>query len=743
MRDALCPILVLVAAAASAAPTLHGSPRYLVDAPGPALLAGGGSVGLQVRTDEQGRLRLVVLDVRVGTAAQDRIAELEAQPFKAGGEAPFFPATVTFSATGWVAEDAAGVQVQVTAVGADRFRVEVLAPAAAADDVRFVLLETPGEVDPGPGLPAVAREGLAVALGAGDAGNRFGIGAASTVAQARAQAAAAAQPGQDVTPLAFPGPRERSGAHDALHAAAVAQLMANQAPGGGFVAHRGQANLHWTWASAWQAWALAEVDAPRALAALLAHRRGQVQEPSHPDFGLRFARVDEAGHSPPLGQPGATEFFSRLAPFGLCLRALQDAAAPPDAAELSTLLSGGIEAFDWWARRRDRDGDFRYELNGALEHPQPDSPRFTAFWAPQEAALPLGEGSSRPALNAVDLNVWLAHEALELWRLGVALEHPRADEARSRALPLSARTLEANEGHWQKDAAGWFDYVRRGDERRRDFGPQVRTPALWAPLSAGLVRDGTQVRDAVRRHVLDPAFFTERGIASWPGGPVSPTDSVLTLLALSRYGWEKEAAQLRSRLLAQLAAHPNLHARYTAEGEPIGPGGDGAAAAAALLALRHADEAEVFALEEGLPARARSGYFRRVFRPSDGRVALEVRPGAGAQLPRTSLSAPAQLFSTEPLVVELDGEGDLELHFPLFAEVEVARLGSGNDPSERIRGTDAEGVVLKARGGESLEVRVVRFAGERDGCGCGSTGAPAALPMLALVLFGLRGRRRR
>ena len=746
--------LLLIAAssvAIAAPPSVSGRPQYTFDPPGPVLTGERGDVGLKVRVEE-GPLRAVLFDVRGGASADAVIAELRVEALKDGEAMPLTVSSLSFGPD-VVHAQMGDVDVRLHRATEAGFAVSVH-PLAGDYSLR-VTVEATGAQGSTEGT-LVVKEGLAFALRMSGTGARtvsggdgfielsapaesFGdlafvaIGTGTSESAARASAEAL---GPDL--LAESGQR--------VIDAAMGVLRSNEAPTGGFFAHRGQRNLHWTWESAWQAWAMALVEPDRALEALEAHRRGQVHDESV-ERGLRHARVDGQGAAPALnGGPGTTEFFTRIAPFGFAMRALQDASLEDRNHRLGPLVDWSLDAFDWTARRRDRDEDFRYEINGAIEHPQGDSPRFTAFWSAQDAQLPLAEGGAgRIPLDAVDLNAWLAHETLEAWRLAVALGHPKAEDARNRSFPLAGRLLHPEEGHWSAPDGVWFDYVRRGANRDRDFGGKVRTPASWAPLSAGLVRDGAQVRDAVTRHVLDPLFFTSKGIAAYAGGPISPTDSMLTLVALSRYGWETEAQLLRERLIALLDSHPNLHALYTPDGAPIGPAGDGAAAGVAILAALRADEAEVFAMQEGNPAAARSGHFKRVFRASDGRVAYELTSVRSLQPPKTTLRAETQLFSDEPMTLRIEAEGSHAVSLPVFAEVEVVRRVDGKEQRETVKGTDEEGVAIEVPGGEDVELRVVRFAGERGGgCGCSAqagTGA-AWLPLLALAVLTILASRR-
>ena len=759
-RRVVAVLLSLSCLHAAAAPQVQGRPVYSVSPPGPVLVRDGGGVGVQVHLDDAGLLRLALIDVRVGAPANAVLGEVTAELFKEGepvdvtpdllasgprqfavGEEGRLGASVQ-ALDGWVFVLSAAVAQEVLS-DVDEVQVTVTVPGAGVDAT--------GEV---PTLHLDGERPVALALGGegtGEGGTGlirrsapvsstspviFFLGVGANAEAARQSVLRDMLVGPAPIPRRITPPANEP-VLTALSRVAQDHLASNRTPSGQ-VAHRGYDNLHWTWPSVWQAWALAESDGAAALAALEAHRRGQWLSADHPEHGVRFARVDAEGVSPLLGQVGASEYFTQLAPFGLALRALQDANGRPSDDALRAWVDSGLDAFGWYARRRDRDEALRYELNGALEHPLPQSPRFDAFWQGQERNLPLGDGTTRPALNAVDLNAWLAHEAQELWRLGSAFGHPRAEEARNR-MALIDRVLDANEGHWNDTQRGWFDFVRRGGDRTRDFGPQVRTPALWAPLSAGLLRDTAVIQDVVQRHVLDPVFFTEKGVPAWEGGPISVTETALTVMALARYGYEEEAQTLRARLGELIATNgPNIHARYEPSGAPIGPGGDGAASAAVLLLSTRAYESEVYALQRGAIANARYGRFRRVFRPTDGRTALEVIPQDGAPQPLVRLSSETQLFSLEPLKVEFEGEGAHVLHLPLIAEAEVVR----GSETLMVEGSDQDGIRLEVSAGDSVEIRTLRFAGERGGCGCRFTGTSPFSALMALILLGQRARRR-
>lgn len=766
-RALLLPFIVISSLASAAPPSTSGSPRYTLDPPGPALVGEGGDIGLKLRVEE-GPARAVLLDVRTGAPADAIVAELRLEAWRDGAQTEVPVSALAFGVDSAVAR-LGDVQVGMAAGTLGGFVISVQPDDGESTEVDAlrIILEAPSAEGRDDGTLVLA-DGRALALHLGGADGhtteggdgyvqltaglerfvdaRLAIGTGLSEAAARSSASGTAPlVPHDAADLLLDEPMRT------LFESAMAQLRANEVPTGGFVAHRGDRNLHWTWESAWQSWAMALLHPERGLAGVEAHRRGQVQTVGHVEHGLRYARVDAEGRAPPLNAgPGTTEHFTRAAPWGFVLRALADERAVLGDDRLRPLVDFSLDAFDWSARRRDRDEDFRYELNGAIEHPEGDSPRFTAFWSPQDAQHPLVEGGAgRIALNAVDVNAWLAHETLEAWRLAAELGHPRADDARNRGLPLAARVLHPDEGHWSAQDGAWFDYVRRGANRDRDFGQRLRTPASWSPLAAGLVREGGQIRDGVTRHALDPLLFTANGIPTHVGGPVSPMESFLTLVTLSRYGWEAEAQVLRERLFALLSRHPNLHALYTPDGEPLGSGGEGAAAAVAILLALHADEAEVFAMQEGHPAAARTGHFRRLFRASDGRVAWEVRSYDGPRLPKTTLSAESQLFSDEPMTLTID-RGSARIALPLFAEVELIRRSrsrAGEVPGEKrepLKGPDEEGVSFELTSTEEVELRVLRFSGERGaGCGCTGSGGGGGGWLLLGIVVAVAFRRRR
>ena len=79
------------------------------------------------------------------------------------------------------------------------------------------------------------------------------------------------------------------------------------------------------------------------------------------------------------------------------------------------------------------------------------------------------------------------------------------------------------------------------------------------------------------------------------------------------------------------------------------------------------------------------------------------------------------------------------LHLPLIAEAEVVRGAE----TLMVEGSDQDGIRLEVSAGESVEIRALRFAGERGGCGCGFTGTSPFSALVALIILAHFGRRRR
>lgn len=423
---------------------------------------------------------------------------------------------------------------------------------------------------------------------------------------------------------------------------------------------------------------------------------------------------------------------------------------------MSQALEVEREAIAWWTAERDRDRDAALECNGGLEAGTPGSPRLTEVWT-TDPDVAVNATSGRTPLDCVEAGAWVHALAVEAARLAEALGQD-SQVFRSQAIRRSLEVEDPTNGHWNPERAGWFDYVRAGDEEARQT-LEARTHVLWSPMTTGLARESVRAR-AVGEDLLAPGvFWTEHGVASvaldqgnvrvdpaarWQGA-IQPEVDWSALVALSRYGFEAEAAALRARVLAR----PFVSAVEARTGEALGSADDAVAASVFLLAAAHADEAEVFLFQRGGLAKERRGHFQRIFRPGDGRLLLEVDSGDPRLLPELTLRSDAQLFSGAPMSVAVgDPEGRLagrqvKIALPAFsaARGEVQRADGSRVPFTLVDGA------WQAQAGDTLHLQEATLAGTAQGCGCsGSGGAGQGAGLLALLfglLFRARGARSR
>ena len=164
----------------------------------------------------------------------------------------------------------------------------------------------------------------------------------------------------------------------------------------------------------------------------------------------------------------------------------------------------------------------------------------------------------------------------------------------------------------------------------------------------------------------------------------------------------------------------------------------------AILALRDRYQEEPFDVEAGAFAKHREGRVRRMFRLGDGALAMEVRVEGSDELPFTRWASERQILSVDPTTMtfeDLDGLiGDRVIHvsLPIVEEAQVVlRPAGGGSEKKTLKGPDAR---LDVHAGDTVELTITRFTGERSGCGCTSGGGTEALLLLGVMalLFLLR-----
>lgn len=350
----------------------------------------------------------------------------------------------------------------------------------------------------------------------------------------------------------------------------------------------------------------------------------------------------------------------------------------------------------WWdAARRDRETGL-YCYANALESGWDDTPRIPNRRVPPMPALGLDLGNLSglepvDRLASVDLNAWLfmAFEAMERLAARLGRERERARWA-ARAAELGGAVERLL---WDEEKGAYFDRdLARGRPVR------VLTPAIAWPLMAGITRDAARARRVIEGHLLDPQKFMPEPENGFPVPSVAFSDPAYSreedgyywrgqiwlvpcfavASALFRYGYEKEAAALRVRVLALLAGacEGGLFETYDARTGEIGFGsgsitgaGEPAAfqigittAPALELALgRHERRREILPGEAGfcgLVEEARTladgAPFYRIVSPEDEVPRACVRLEGGAV--EVTLDDPARTFGRDEAVIEVLGE---------------------------------------------------------------------------------------
>lgn len=500
--------------------------------------------------------------------------------------------------------------------------------------------------------------------------------------------------------------------------------------------------------------AVSEADASLAIRELGPLLAGQVVGGT--EDGLIRNHVNEAGASPSLGNPAATDNYSAPPVLPVVLRTLWDRSAQDQAAKdgLDAAYQASVALHGWWTRRRDLDANGSVEVNGALEAEMPDSPRF-ALWG-TDANLPVPDTTPRAALDAADVNAWLQWGELELWRTGQALGTSDAPQWLDVGNARAQKVDDAAAGFWDDAQGAWADYALDASQAKVEQGP--RTPASFWPLAIGTERDPTRVRRAAAALTNPSQLWVAHGVASvsattvgfqpdtpWRGA-VSPWQTYFLLQGLYRYGFEEEAEALRTRLLDTIAAQPAMFAHYGAfSGVGLGEAGSSTTAAVFIEAVRRRYEEETFALSSGNAPIVREGQIRRMDRFSDGVPLAEVSVDSTRELPRTRFAATTELFSGDPMTITFtDPTGDvglapITLSFPALDRAEVEVVAA--DGTSQVLKLEGAPIQVRAGAGDTVHVRSYHFTGQRA-CGC-VAGEGAPLGVLALAIAMVRRKRRR
>lgn len=231
----------------------------------------------------------------------------------------------------------------------------------------------------------------------------------------------------------------------------------------------------------------------------------------------------------------------------------------------------------WWDKARDENRNGLFEYISQDEGGWDNSPRMkyvsTGFFVPYLGSVGEVVGSKFKPLDNVDLNAWmfLYYRAMADWAKDLGkVEDTKKWEQRARALAGKIDDLL-----WDEELGCWFDsYNWKGSKKYHHF--RVLTPAIWFPAFAGATLDERKARTCIEKHLLNPEeFFGKYPIPTvayndryfdntTPGwvGSIWLVTAYTALEALFKFGYEKEAEELRERLLKMMANQGGMKGIY-------------------------------------------------------------------------------------------------------------------------------------------------------------------------------------
>jgi hypothetical protein len=219
---------------------------------------------------------------------------------------------------------------------------------------------------------------------------------------------------------------------------------------------------------------------------------------------------------------------------------------------------------------------------------------------------------------------------------------------------------------WSERDGAWLDKGRGGFRR-------VLTPAIWFPAFLGVSRDEGRIQAAIERHLLNPKEFfgdypiptvayndpnyNQEGEGMYWRGQVWIVTAYSALETLFRYGYEKEADELKRRLLAMLSDKGGVFENYNALTGEVGhtfsfgfPAvhqfGWSAALGQAILLDRHQRERCILSQDKGF-----SGYIARAEVLATGEPFFEVETN-GFEVPFVQ----ARSLDAKPLLISSTAE---------------------------------------------------------------------------------------
>ena len=312
------------------------------------------------------------------------------------------------------------------------------------------------------------------------------------------------------------------------------------------------------------------------------------------------------------------------------------------------MLEKGGRYISFFENQRDGDRNGLMEYGSAVESGWDDTPRYTWFNLPKSN---LGGFIPRPGIDSVDLNSWLFAYLQTLGRLSREVQDIKGAQAWETKAHALAQKIESN--LWSQRDAAWLDRDRSGFVR-------VFTPALWFPAFLGVSRDENRIRAVIERHLLNPEEFfgdypiptvayndpayNQEGEGMYWRGQVWMVTAYSALETLFRYGYEKEAKELKQRLIGMLVNKGGVFENYNAQTGDVGhtfsfgfPAvyqfGWSAALGQAILLDRHQRVRSILSGDEGF-----SGYIKRAEVLTTGEPFYEAM-GDGFEVPFVKASS--------------------------------------------------------------------------------------------------------
>ncbi len=233
---------------------------------------------------------------------------------------------------------------------------------------------------------------------------------------------------------------------------------------------------------------------------------------------------------------------------------------------------------DWWKRARDQNHNGLFEYLSQDEGGWDNSPRMEYVKPGPFISYvgSLGEViafKTKPLDNA-DLNPWMYsyYEAMAEW----ADDLGKPEEAKQWRAEAKTLAQKSDEILWDESCGCWLDtYGRNGHYTHF----KVLTPAIWFPAFTGATLDENKARTVIEKHLLNPAEFFgkypipvvayndkyfDNSIPGWKSR-IWLFSAYSALETLFKFGYEKEAAELRERLLSMMShqgGNKGIHETY-------------------------------------------------------------------------------------------------------------------------------------------------------------------------------------